>query len=252
MAKKNDVHIVRTVHTVARSETGLIVPPLILIPTAVVVAIWMNGQFADVPGADAPVDFRYLAAVIGFLLLFPIWAKLKTRFTTRYLVTLDSVVEEHGLLSKTSSEIRIHDIRNIVVKQSILDRILMMGNISFSSAAGTGVEVKFHKVAKPNTLKVLVRDIQGKLSDGELTEQEIREIGETAGKAPRKAKPSAEADAAEQEGTEAVTDKKSPPAVVPPTLAEEVAASDTGELTTDDESTREELYRLLAEQQSEE
>ena len=244
MAKNNDVHIVRTLHTVARSETGLILPPLILIPAVVAVSAWINGKFAA-HEVDAGVDFRYLGAVIGFLLLFPIWAKLKTRFLTRYRVTLDSVVEEHGLLSKTSSEIRIQDIRNIVVKQSVVDRILMMGTVHFSSAAGNAVEVKFHKVAKPNTLKVLVRDIQAKLSDGELTEEEIAEIAENAGNpAPGEAESKA-------------GDGSTAPEEQPATNGDSAEAgadddeTETGELTTDGENAREELYRLLAEQQAE-
>jgi uncharacterized membrane protein YdbT with pleckstrin-like domain len=227
-------------------------PPLILIPTVVGVAAWMNRQFVGAE-METRVDFRYLLAVVGFLLLFPIWAKLKTRFLTRYRVTLDSVVEEHGLLSKVSSEIRIQDIRNIVVKQSIVDRILLMGNISFSSAAGSGVEVKFHKVARPSSLKVLVRDIQAKLSDGELTDDEIREIAETAGTKTR--------------DNELEPSENSPSAVEPSVaLAEEVLSASepkgeasasgsgddtTGGVTAQGDSTREELYRLLAEQQTE-
>ena len=246
MAKKNDGQIVRTLHTVARSETGLILPPLVLIPTTLLVASWINGQF-DTHEVEAGVDFRYLVAITGFLLLFPIWAKIKTRFWTRYRITLDSVIEEHGLLSKTSSEIRIQDIRNIVVKQSILDRLLAMGNIHFSSAAGSGVEVKFQKVARPNQLKVLVRDIQAKLSDGELTEDEIREINETAGGK----KGQAEADADESAGTMPTASGANPAGADGTTDGDEATTEETAEMTAEDEGTREELYRLLAEQADE-
>lgn len=187
--KKNESHIVRTYRTVARSELGLIVPSVLLIPAILAALIYMRRQLL-LNGND--VEFMawwWFAAPVAILLLFPLWAKFKTRFFSRYRVTLDSVVEEHGLFSKASSEIRIQDIRNIVVKQSFLDRVLRMGTVHFSSAAGNAVEVKFRKVAAPNKVKELVRDLQKMLSDGELSDAEVAEITEKAN--PRKKKPEA-------------------------------------------------------------
>ncbi|MFT6395855.1 MAG: hypothetical protein ACJAYU_000597 [Bradymonadia bacterium] len=248
MAKKNDTQIVRTLHTVARSEPGLIIPPLIAIGLIVSGTFFANDQL-ETSGSEHAFDWRYIGVVCGMFLLLPVWAKFKARFMTRYRVTLDSVVQEEGLFSKVSSEIRIQDIRNIVVKQSFFDRLLRMGCVTFSSSAGSGVEVQFHKVSNPNAVKLLIRDIQSMLSDGVLTDEEIAAIEETAGNKgkPARVKNSADSETASGESARVET---SLAAVSAPAEAEEV--EETAELTVGDESTREELYRLLAEQQPDE
>lgn len=248
MAKNNDTQIVRTLHTVARSEPGLIIPPVIAIALITAGTMFANNQLESA-GSEHAFDWRYIGAVCAMFLLMPIWAKFKTRVMTRYRVTLDSVVEEQGLLSKVSSEIRIQDIRNIVVKQSFVDRLLRMGCVTFSSAAGNGVEVKFHKVNNPNEIKVLVRDIQSKLSDGELSKEEIAQIEETAGNKGRRARVKSIADSDESSFSAAAAEASAAEATA--TAAEDDDEMEqTAELTVGDESTREELYRLLAEQQS--
>ncbi len=174
MAKASETHVVRTYRTVARASLGLIVPPMILIP-AVVWAFWMLQKRSEANQVE-PLPLVWCLIPVGFLLLFPLWAKLKSLAFSRYVVTLDSVVEEHGVFGKTTSEIRIQDIRNIVVKQSFLDRLLLFGNVSFSSAAGTDVEVNFPNVSRPSRIKELVRDIQSRLSDGELDDADLKAI----------------------------------------------------------------------------
>jgi hypothetical protein len=87
------------------------------------------------------------------------------------------------------------------------------------------------------------------LSDGVLTDEEIAAIEETAGNKgkPARVKNSADSETASGESARVET---SLAAVSAPAEAEEV--EETAELTVGDESTREELYRLLAEQQPDE
>lgn len=178
MAKKNESHVVQTYRTVARSHLGLIVPPLILIPAVIWGLLYVNRRLVE--AESDPLHYLFYVVPVAFLLLFPLWAKFRSWAFSRYRVTLDSVVEEHGLFSKKTSEIRIQDIRNIVVEQAFLDRMLMFGTVSFSSAAGTEVEVHFRDVARPNRIKELVRDIQARVSDGELTAADREAIEERA------------------------------------------------------------------------
>lgn len=248
MAKKDDTQIVRTLHTVARSEPGLIIPPFLAIAMIVAGTFFANNALGAADSEHA-FDWRYIGAVCLMFLLLPIWAKFKTRVMTRYRISLDSVVQEEGLFSKVSSEIRIQDIRNIVVKQSFVDRLLRMGSVNFSSSAGHGVEVKFRKVGNPHAIKVLVRDIQSKLSDGILTDEEVAAIEEAAGNGGNSARVKNAADAAES--AESVRLETSAAAATTPDALDD-EAEETAEMTVGDESTREELYRLLAEQQTDE
>jgi uncharacterized membrane protein YdbT with pleckstrin-like domain len=84
-----------------------------------------------------------------------------------------AIMAEVGFLNRKSSEIRIGDIRNITVTQSLLERLLQIGNVAFSSAAGDREEVVFASVLNPLMLKALVKDLQDIAADGvvDATEQ---------------------------------------------------------------------------------
>jgi len=118
-----------------------------------------------------------------FAALFPLWAKASTWFGSRYTVTLEAVTEERGLLSRTSSEVRIRDIRNMVVHQSALNRMLGIGSVAFSSAAGDKAEVVFRDVPRPHAVRDLVRGVQDRLADGVLSDRERDEVRASTGRA---------------------------------------------------------------------
>lgn len=125
------------------------------------------------------------ALVALFAALFPLWAKVSTWLGSRYTVTLESVTEERGLLSRTSSEVRIRDIRNMVVQQTAMNRLLGIGSVAFSSAAGDKAEVTFRDVPRPHAVRDLVRGIQDRLADGVLSDAERHEVHAGMGRAGR-------------------------------------------------------------------
>lgn len=285
MAKKNESHVVQTYRTVARSHLGLIVPPLILIPAVIWGLLYVNRRLIE--AESDPLHYLFYVVPVVFLLLFPLWAKFRSWAFSRYRVTLDSVVEEHGFFSKKTSEIRILDIRNIVVEQAFLDRLLMFGTVSFSSAAGTEVEVHFRDISRPNRVKELVRDIQARVSDGELTaadreaieeralgpravararEDEQRRAEREAEKAAAKAKKAEEKAAAKRAAQEAKKAANDEEATAEDEAQAPAPSSGSSETTTEaapaaapsEEATapagddaHDELYRLLAEQAAE-
>ena len=65
-----------------------------------------------------------------------------------------------GILSRKEREIRISDIREVGVKQSVLQRIFSLGSISFSSASTGGIEVVFEGVKNPMGIKKQVNEIR--------------------------------------------------------------------------------------------
>ena len=84
------------------------------------------------------------------------------RFSRTYTITYDAVRLRIGILSRNEKEIRIDDIREIGIKQGILQRIFRLGNISFSSASTSGVEVVFEGVRNPMSIKEQVNKIRNK------------------------------------------------------------------------------------------
>lgn len=57
------------------------------------------------------------------------------RMQSRYIVTSERVKGKVGLISKSSREYRISDIESVSTEQSIMERILSLGNIQFRTAA---------------------------------------------------------------------------------------------------------------------
>ena len=82
------------------------------------------------------------------------------RLRTHYLVSTTRVELIFGLISRSSRELRIADIRAINVTRSGLMGLFGIGTIAFSSAAGDEDDVVFSRVSGATSLKNLVRKLQ--------------------------------------------------------------------------------------------
>ena len=82
------------------------------------------------------------------------------RSMSLYLVTPRRVEIIYGLITKSSNEVRVKDIRTINVKRSGFKGLLGVGDVEFSSAGGDGAEVVFRDVWAAQSVKALVREIQ--------------------------------------------------------------------------------------------
>src|SRR5436190_20779122 len=85
-----------------------------------------------------------LALAVYFVLL-----ALYRHFAWRYLIDEHNVESYRGVLAREVHSIRISDLRNVNVKQTVMQRLLDVGDVEFSSAAGADVEVVFFGVASP-------------------------------------------------------------------------------------------------------
>ena len=153
MAKSGTV--VKSFRPSVRKNFSLVMLPLILAP---VLCFGISKLFEDVQW--------YVYAIVAAVALLTIAYAFFKKLFSRYEVRLDAVMAEVGLLSRTSSEIRIRDIRNITVAQSFSERLLNIGSVSYSSAAGDKEEVVFAGIADPKSYKRLIQELQDKLIDG--------------------------------------------------------------------------------------
>jgi hypothetical protein len=87
-------------------------------------------------------------------------AAVLRRMSTQYSVTSARVESVRGLLSRSSRELRIADIRAINVTCSGLMGLLGIGSVTFSSEGGSRDDVIFDRVWNANGLKNLVRRLQ--------------------------------------------------------------------------------------------
>ncbi len=138
-------------HPSLRNTLSLIVWPLIAIP----VGIWLMKLAFWSDESESMPALAWLIW-IAVMLTFPAFAWIKTRYRT-YIIESDTVYSRTGLLAKNSLEFRIRDIRAIHVRQTLLQRLMRIGDLIFSSAAGDEEEVVFEGVANPEDVKREVR-----------------------------------------------------------------------------------------------
>jgi uncharacterized membrane protein YdbT with pleckstrin-like domain len=75
------------------------------------------------------------------------------RYAWRYTVDAERIESTHGLIARSVRSIRVRDLRNINVRQSLMQRLLNVGDVEFSSAGGDEIEVTFFGVPDPIGLK---------------------------------------------------------------------------------------------------
>jgi uncharacterized membrane protein YdbT with pleckstrin-like domain len=90
---------------------------------------------------------------LGLLLLLGWWIKAQTETLT---VTNKRVIRRHGLIAKNVSEVLHRDIRNIQIRQSVMQRLFGVGWIGISSAAQDVIEIEFDGVRSPEGVKELI------------------------------------------------------------------------------------------------
>ena len=92
------------------------------------------------------------AAIYGYVCM--------VRSMAFYLVTPRRVEIIYGLITKSSNEVRVKDIRTINVRKRGFKGLLGVGDVEFSSSGGDGSEVVFRDVWAAQSVKALVRELQ--------------------------------------------------------------------------------------------
>jgi len=100
-------------------------------------------------------------AVLAGLFALGALTLLYRHFSWTFTIDDSTIESSKGIIARDVNSIRIKDVRNINVKQSIIQRILFIGDVEFSSAGGSGIEVAFCGVARPMAVKTLLQSLQG-------------------------------------------------------------------------------------------
>ena len=130
---------------------------LVLLLTVVFGWAFIRGEiYFSVP--NLRVVLVVTAAVWAYLAL----TILYRRYAWRYSLNADNVESRQGLIARKIHSIRLRDLRNINVNQSFMQRILGVGDVEFSSSAGSEVEVVFFGVSRPMQVKNLTQRLQGR------------------------------------------------------------------------------------------
>jgi uncharacterized membrane protein YdbT with pleckstrin-like domain len=97
-------------------------------------------------------------AVVGLIPLL-IWY-LQSRGTT-LTVTTEQTTLRKGLLSKYTNDVFHENVRNIVVRQSMFQRMMGTGYIGISSSGQSGIEIEVNGIPDPDRVKALIDDCRG-------------------------------------------------------------------------------------------
>jgi len=110
--------------------------------------------------ASVPESFfvlPWLGLPVAALLLIIAYRHFSWRFTIQ-----NGVIESRrGIVAREVRSVRVEDVRSINVKQSVLQRILNLGDIEFSSAASDAAEVVFEGISRPLKVKEKIQSMMG-------------------------------------------------------------------------------------------
>jgi membrane protein YdbS with pleckstrin-like domain len=132
---------------VARAYPGQILLGLIFIGLAVFLA--MRAQDFSWP--------RWVALVPvapGVLLLLLVWIRVKS---SSYRLTTQRLFVRRGWLAKHVNELELYRVKDVLVDQGGLQRLLGYGTITVLSADDTTPEVDLARISRPTAVKEMIR-----------------------------------------------------------------------------------------------
>jgi LPXTG-motif cell wall-anchored protein len=118
-------------------------------------------EMAALEGLDNIISEASMIPLYVGVLLLGIAGLLYRRREWKFIISSEQIESHHGIISKEIKTVRLQDLHNINVKQSDSQRILGTGDVEFSSANGSGVEVVFYGVPKPMDLQAKIQNARG-------------------------------------------------------------------------------------------
>ena len=129
---------------------------MFLMPVVFVLAYLKGHQYFS------PENLRVVYVVIVAVFVYLIAVVAYRRYSWAYVINGETIESREGLIARKVYSIRACDLRNINVKQSLWQRLMGVGDVEFSSAGGSGIEVTFRGVSDPLQVKSLAQHMQGK------------------------------------------------------------------------------------------
>ncbi len=128
---------------------------MILMPVVLILALLKGHQYFS------PENLRVVLVVCVAVFVYLVAVVIYRRYSWAYTINSETIESREGLIARKVKSIRIQDLRNINVNQSLMERIMGVGDVEFSSAGGSGIEVVFRGVDKPLEVKALAQRLQG-------------------------------------------------------------------------------------------
>ena len=98
-------------------------------------------------------NVQIVLALIGVPMLVLVAMIVYRYHVWTFTIRGDAIESCRGIIGRDVQSIRVQDLRNVNVRQTIWQRLLGVGDVEFSSAGGTGIEVTFYGVTDPLGVK---------------------------------------------------------------------------------------------------
>ena len=109
--------------------------------------------------ANHPVGFvlSVILSLVGIgLIILLVWY-IRCVGTT-LTVTNEQTTLRRGILSKFTNDVFHENVRNIIVQQTFLQRLLGVGSVGISSAGQSGIEIQVNGIPDPDRVKQIIDD----------------------------------------------------------------------------------------------
>jgi uncharacterized membrane protein YdbT with pleckstrin-like domain len=106
------------------------------------------------------VDWGLVTVVaLALLVIVAIAGYVKRLFTT-YTITNNRLHIRRGIISRAEQQTQINRVQNVNTHQSVVQRMLFIGNVDFDTAAGDDYDFEFAGVASPQEVVEAVHRAQ--------------------------------------------------------------------------------------------
>src|SRR4051812_46189167 len=114
----------------------------------VLVIAFLVGLITNVANGSTDSTLVTLVAVIGVAVV--VLAGFIKRITVHYTITTRRLHIKRGIISREIQETRLERVQNVNYDQSVLQRLLQVGDVDFDTAAGDDYNFIFAGVANPD------------------------------------------------------------------------------------------------------
>lgn len=132
---------------VARSFSGLILLAILLLGAAVGLALYQDSFTWAPQGA-------LVALALGLLVLLWVWVAVKA---SSYRLTTQRLFARRGWLAKHVDELELYRVKDVVIDQGVLPRLLGYGTIAVVADDDTTPRMELVNIARPAEIKELIR-----------------------------------------------------------------------------------------------
>lgn len=119
---------------------------------SIVVGTFFMAGYSEYLMPDEMVS-DYVPKILFGIGLFFILDVLIRRYSSTFKLQDGRLMSQSGLIARNEVSIRLRDVRSIYLSQSLSDRLMNSGTLSFSSAAETTDLVIFKNIDKPKELR---------------------------------------------------------------------------------------------------